>query len=99
MTQEKQTMLIKELLINALNEEKQTLADEYIRMNEVLKFVHSYFAFNVDEVAGKEIGKLTLSQLSGMLESRIKRYKNYVPANAGGEYKHRNDQAKTADLS
>jgi hypothetical protein len=99
MTQEKQAVLIKELLINALNEEKETLADEYIRMNEVLKFVYSYFAFNIDEVAGEEIEKLTLSQLGGVLEPRINRYKNYVRANSSGGYKHRNDQAKTADLA
>ncbi len=99
MSQEKQAVSIEQILINALNEEKETLADEFIRMNDVLKFVYSYFSFNIDEVAGEEIEKLSLSQLSGVLEPRINRYKNYVRANSSGGYKHRNDQAKTADLS
>ena len=91
MNEEKQAVLIKKILFNALNEEKETLADEYIRMNEVLKFVYSYFAFSIDEVAGEEIEKLTLIQLSNVLAPKISHYKDYVRTNTDGEYKRRYD--------
>lgn len=66
-------------------------------MNEVLKFVYWYFAFNIDQVAGEKIENLTLRQLSGILEPMINRLKNYVPAGTDGEYKYHDHETKTTD--
>jgi predicted Ser/Thr protein kinase len=79
-------MSVKDVLFSVLNEEKQTMADDYIRMNEVLEFVYSYFAFNIDDVAGEQIEKLTLNELSHILQKKINRYKKYVRTDTVGVF-------------
>lgn len=79
-------MSVKEVLFSVLNEEKQTMADDYIRMNEVLEFVYSYFAFNIDDVAGEQIEELTLNELSHILQKKISRYKKYVRTDTVGVF-------------
>lgn len=86
-------MNVKNVLLDVLHEEKQTMADEYIRMNEVLEFVYSYFAFNIDEVAGDEIGELSLNQLSQVLQKKINLYKKYVRTDKVGVFAEANEEA------
>lgn len=86
-------MNVKNVLLDVLNEEKQTMADEYIRMNEVLEFVYSYFAFNIDDVAGDEICDLSLNQLSQVLQKKINHYKKYVRTDKVGVFAEANEEA------
>jgi len=86
-------MNVKDVLIDVLNEEKQTMADEYIRMNEVLEFIYSYFAFNIDDVAGEKINELTLNKLSQVLQKKINLYKKYVRTDKVGVYAQTNELA------
>ena len=86
-------MNVKSVLLDVLHEEKKTMADEYIRINEVLEFVYSYFSFNIDEVAGDEIGELTLNQLSQVLHKKINLYKKYVRTDKVGVYAEANEEA------
>lgn len=86
-------MNVKEVLIDVLNEEKQTMADEYIRMNEVLEFVYSYFAFNIDDVAGEQIEELSINHLSQILQKKINRYKKYVRTDKVGIFAEASEEA------
>jgi hypothetical protein len=79
-------MIVKNVLLDLLHAEKQTMADEYIRMNDVVEFVHSYFAFNIDDVAGHEIGELTLNELRLVLQSKINIYKKYIRTDRVGVF-------------
>ncbi len=63
---------IKDILLLALNEPNLSMADEYIKVREVLKFIYTYFCFNIDEVAGEEVENLTLYQLNKILGIYIK---------------------------
>ena len=86
-------MNVKDVLIDVLNEEKQTMADEFIRMNEVLEFVNSYFAFKIDEVAGEQIEELSLNHLSQILQKKINRYKKYVRTDKVGIFAEASEEA------
>ena len=67
-----------EKLVEVLDAPHQTMADEYIRMNEIIDYVESYFLFNIDDVAGEDIRELTLNQLGNVLKPKIAFYKQFV---------------------
>lgn len=60
-----------------LNQPKDTLADEYIRANEMISILENYFSFNIDDVVGEEIREMTLNQLSEILQKKINKYKRF----------------------
>jgi hypothetical protein len=68
--------------INKLSEvmhaPQQTGADYYIRMSEIIEYVEGYFLMNIDDVAGEDIGELTLNELRSILETKINFYKQFV---------------------
>ena len=79
-------MSVEDALLFVLNEERETMADDYIRMNEVLEFVYSYFACNIDDVAGAQIKELTLNELSQILKRKIDHYKKFVRTDTAGVF-------------
>lgn len=79
-------MAVKDVLLSVLNEEKQTMADEFIRMKEILECIQIYYTFNIDELAGQEIEKLSIETLKNVMEKRIKRYEKYVRTDKVGVY-------------
>ena len=60
-----------------INQPKATLADEYIRANELIDVLENYFIFNIDEFAGLEVHDMTLAELRNILELKISNYKNF----------------------
>lgn len=79
-------MSVKDVLIGVLNEEKQTMADEYIRVKEMLDFIQLYFEFNVDDLAGEEIENLSIETLREVMNKKINRYKKYVRTDKVGVF-------------
>ena len=86
-------MNVKEVLIDVLNEEKQTIADEYIRVKEILDFIQMYFEFNVDDLAGEEIQHLSIELLRKVMNHKINNYKKYVRTDKVGVYALAKDEA------
>lgn len=60
-----------------LNQPKVTLADEYIRADELIDVLENYFFFNIDDVAGLEVRDMTLAELRNILDSKISKYKKF----------------------
>jgi hypothetical protein len=79
-------MRVKDVLIEVLNEEKQTMADEYIRVTEILDFVVMYFNFNIDDLAGEDIKSLSIDLLRKVLTHKIDHYKKYIRTDKVGVY-------------
>jgi len=79
-------MTVKDVLIGVLNEEKQTMADEYIRVKEMLDFIQLYFEFNIDDLAGEEIEDLSIDLLRKVLTHKINHYKKYVRTDVVGVF-------------
>jgi len=75
-----------EKLVEVMVAPHQTMADDYIRMTEIINYVESYFLFNVDDVAGEEIGRLSLNQLKKVLEPKIEFYKQFVATDKVGVF-------------
>lgn len=75
-----------EKLLEVMVAPHQTMADDYIRMTEIIGYVESYFLFNVDDVAGEEIGALSLNQLKKVLEPKIEFYKQFVATDKVGVF-------------
>ena len=71
-------MDVRDLLIDLLNQEKQTMADEYIRVKEILDFIEMYFEFNVDDLAGESIQHLSIELLRQVMNHKINHYKKFV---------------------
>jgi hypothetical protein len=86
-------MNVKEVLIDVLNEEKQTMADEYIRIKEILEFIQMYFEFNVDDLAGEKIEDLSIDLLRQVMNHKINHYKKYVKTDKVGIYELAKDGA------
>lgn len=84
-------MKTNEVLFNLLNQEKETLADEYIRVTEIIDYVQKYFEFNIDDVAyiGDPVGSFTLDQLRGVLDPKITLYKQYTQTSQKGVFAKR----------
>ncbi|OYV80126.1 MAG: hypothetical protein B7X47_04180 [Ferrovum sp. 34-44-207] len=75
-----------EKLVEVMVAPHQTMADNYIRMTEIIDYVESYFLFNVDDVVGKDIGGLSLNQLKKVLEPKIEFYKQFVATDRVGVF-------------
>ena len=86
-------MNVKDVLIDVLSEEKQTMADEYIRVKEILDFIQMYFEFNVDDLAGEEIQDLSIELLRKVMNNKINHYKKYVRTDKVGVYALAKDEA------
>jgi hypothetical protein len=86
-------MNVKDVLIDVLNEEKQTMADEYIRVKEMLDFIQMYFEFNVDDLAEEEIQHLSIDLLRQVMNHKINHYKKYVKTDKVGVYALAKDEA------
>ena len=65
-------------LCEVMHAPQQTGADNYIRMTEIIEYVEGYFLMNIDDIAGEEIGELTLNHLKNVLVPIINFYKQFV---------------------
>lgn len=76
--------------------DNETMADTYIRVNEIVDFVEGYFLMNIDDVAYAgvdSVGDLTLTQLKAMLETKIDFYKKFVKTDKVGVFAKKDDLA------
>jgi hypothetical protein len=68
---------IKSTLLTIMHEPKTTLADDYIRANEILIFMKTYLCFNFDEITGEDVANASIADISAMLERNIEHFKKY----------------------
>jgi len=65
-----QTSDFQHVFFEYLNQTKVTLADEYIRANEMIDILENYFLFNIDDVDYDQIREMSLNQLSEILQKK-----------------------------
>jgi len=78
-----QTSDFQHVFFEYLNQTKVTLADEYIRANEMIDILENYFLFNIDDVNYDGIREMSLNQLSEILQKKINKYKRFRRADEG----------------
>jgi len=78
-----QTIDFQHVFFEYLNQTKVTLADEYIRANEMIDILENYFLFNIDDVDYDQIREMSLNQLSAILQKKINNYNRFRRADKG----------------
>jgi hypothetical protein len=80
-------MSTEEQLAEIIHKPYQTMADGYIRANEILEFVKGFMLINVDDMAYvDDIDTLTINKLSAMLQDKIDMYEKYVATDKDGVF-------------
>ena len=68
---------IKSTLSKFMHEPKITLADDYIRANEILNFLKTYLYFNFDGIASENVANASIADISALFERNIEYFKKY----------------------
>ena len=68
---------IKSTLLTIMHEPKTTLADDYIRANEILNFLKTYLHFNFDGIASENVANASIADISALFERNIEYFKKY----------------------
>ena len=68
---------IKSTLSKFMHEPKITLADDYIRANEILNFLKTYLHFNFDGIASENVANASIADISALFERNIEYFKKY----------------------
>jgi hypothetical protein len=74
------------VLAQLINSAADRMSGQYERMKEVIEYVENYFDFNIDDVAGNDIGSMTLDELRAILDRKISLYSKYV-RNSDGTFR------------
>jgi hypothetical protein len=54
------------------------MGSQYTHVKEIIDFVENYFVFNIDDLAGNDIGAMTLDELREILDKKIAMYSKFV---------------------
>jgi len=77
-----------------LRKPQEDMAAYYRRIKEMIDFVEGYFEFNIDDVAGSDVGAMTLDELRNVLEEKISYYSQYVATSKPGVFRERDELEK-----
>lgn len=76
-------MSTKKALVDLVNQPSENMASQYVCVSEIIDFVESYFDFNIDDLAGADVGSQTLDQLRDVLQKKIETYSKFVKKTDG----------------
>ena len=64
-------------VMDLIRTETGTMAYTYEQALEIVQAVKMYIDVNIDDVAGEDIGEMTLNAITGLLENKIAYYSKY----------------------
>jgi len=67
-------MSTSKLLSEIINQPSERMGSQYIYIKEIIDYIEKYFDFNVDDLAGNDIGAMTLDELREVLDKKIAMY-------------------------
>ena len=76
-------MTTSKTLAEIVNQPSERMGSQYTYVKEIIDFVEKYFDFNIDELAGDDIGAMTLDELREVLDKKIAMYSKFVKRNDG----------------
>lgn len=85
---------IKDELTRILRKPQEDMAAHYRRISEMLDFVEDYMDFNIDDVAGRDIGTMTLDELREVLKPKIMHYSKYVATRQANVFREQDELEK-----
>jgi len=66
-----------------VNQPSERMGSQYTHVKEIIDFVEKYFDFNIDDLAGNDIGAMTLDELREVLDKKIEMYSKFVKKDDG----------------
>jgi hypothetical protein len=76
-------MTTSKTLAEIVNQPSERMDSQYTYVKEIIDFVEKYFDFNIDELAGDDIGAMTLDELRDVLDKKIAMYSKFVKKDDG----------------
>ncbi len=76
-------MTTSKTLAEIVNQPSERMGSQYTYVKEIIDFVEKYFDFNMDELAGDDIGAMTLDELREVLDKKIAMYSKFVKKDDG----------------
>ena len=83
-----------EELNRILRKPQEDMAAYYRRIREMIDFVEGYFDSNIDDVAGSDVGAMTLDELRDVLDAKISHYSRFVATSKPGVFRERDELEK-----
>lgn len=87
-------MNTEEKLAKILHAPYETMASPYVRITEMIEFLEGYFLMNIDDTAGCDLGKMTLTELRAVLAPKIKHYSKFVATDKQGVFRKQDELEK-----
>jgi hypothetical protein len=76
-------MTTSKILSEIVNQPSERMDSQYSYVKEIIDFVEKYFDFNIDDLAGDDIGAMTLDELREVLDKKIAMYSKFVKKDDG----------------
>jgi hypothetical protein len=76
-------MTTSKTLSEIVNQPSEHMGSQYTYVKEIIDFVEKYFDFNIDDLAGDDIGAMTLDELREVLDKKIAMYSKFVKKDDG----------------
>ncbi len=76
-------MTTSKILSEIVNQHSERMDSQYTHVKEIIDFVEKFFDFNIDDLAGDDIGAMTLDELREVLDKKIAMYSKFVKKDDG----------------
>lgn len=76
-------MSTSKILSEIVNQPSERMGSQYTYVKEIIDYVEKYFDFNIDDLAGDDIGAMTLDDLRAVLDKKIDMYSKFVKKEDG----------------
>ena len=79
-------------VLDIIREPTGTMAYTYENALDIVKAIKMYIDFNIDDVAGSDVGAMTLDEVMTLLDGKVEHYSRFVQSDTQGVYIDREEK-------
>jgi hypothetical protein len=79
-------------VLDIIRQPTGTMAYTYENAVDIVKAVKMYIDFNIDDVAGSDVGAMTLDEVMMLLDGKVEHYSRFVQSDKQGVYIDREEK-------
>ena len=79
-------------VLDIIREPTGTMAYTYENARDIVKAIKMYIDFNIDDVAGSDVGAMTLDEVMTLLDGKVEHYSRFVQSDKQGVYIDREEK-------
>ena len=79
-------------VLDIIREPTGTMAYTYENALDIVKAIKMYIDFNIDDVAGSDVGAMTLDEVMTLLDGKVEHYSRFVQSDKQGVYIDREEK-------